>query len=151
MAKDDGLLPPALAPEGENDDDTRADAAALFGFNLGDGFAAPTPIDLDGNGGEGATTTVNSNCSVPSVAGNGNTRKCKSPVCADFEEIFEDVNGVKFCTKVVCKMCKSTLSPRSATGTGHLKRHKKSYRLKTDQHVRVQFRRFYNPDGSVRN
>jgi hypothetical protein len=130
MAEDDGLLPPGLALEGENDDDTRADAAAMFGFDLGDGSATPTPIDLDDDGGEGATATVNSNGFVPSVAGNGNTGKCKSPVWADFEEIFEDVNGVKICTKAICKMCKSTLSPRSTAGTGHLKRHKKSCRLK---------------------
>jgi hypothetical protein len=48
-------------------------------------------------------------------------------------------------------MCKATLSTRSATGTGHLKRHKKSCRLKTDQRARVQSRLSYNPDGSVYN
>ena len=60
MADEDGLLPVGLAPEGENDDDTRADAAALFGIDLGDG-------------------------SAPSVAGTGNNSKRKSPVWADFE------------------------------------------------------------------
>ena len=44
MANEDGLLPVGLAPEGENDDDTRADAAALFGIDLGDGSAAPIEI-----------------------------------------------------------------------------------------------------------
>ena len=33
MADEDGLLPVGLAPEGENDDDTRADAATLFGID----------------------------------------------------------------------------------------------------------------------
>jgi hypothetical protein len=136
MAEDDGLLQPGLALKGENDnDDTRANVVMLFGIDLGDGSAAPTPIDLDDDSGEGATVTVNSNGFAPSVAGNGNTGKRKSPVWADFEEIFEDVNGVKICTKVVCKMCKSTLSTRSVAGTGHLKRHQKSCRLKTDQRV----------------
>jgi len=37
MAEDDGELPPGMAPEGENDDDIRDDAAALFGVDLGDG------------------------------------------------------------------------------------------------------------------
>jgi hypothetical protein len=48
-------------------------------------------------------------------------------------------------------MCKTTLSARSAAGTGHLKRHQKSCRLKTDQRARVQSRLSYNPDGSVHN
>ena len=71
MAEDDGVLPPGLAPEGENDDDTRDDAAALFGIDLGDGYA---PIDLDGGGGEGAMVTrtmVSSTNSTPSIAGTG--------------------------------------------------------------------------------
>ena len=78
MADEDGLLPVGLAPEGENDDDTRADAVALFGIDLGDGSAAP--IDVDADGGEGGTTTVNSNGTGPLVAGIGNTSKRKSPV-----------------------------------------------------------------------
>ncbi|XP_066348537.1 uncharacterized protein [Miscanthus floridulus] len=149
MADEDGLLPVGLAPEGENDDDTRADAAALFGIDLGDGSAAP--IDVDADGGEGATATANSNGSAPSVAGTGNTSKRKSPVWADFEEIYEVINGSRICTKAVCKMCKSILSARSAAGTGHLKRHQKSCRIKTDQRARVQSRLSYNPDGSVYN
>ena len=147
MAEDDGELPPGMAPEGENDDDIRDDAAALFGVDLG-----------DGDGGEGATASVNpvgsnSNGSVPSVAaaGNGKVGKRKSPVWDDFEEIFETVNGVQICTKAKCKMCKSTLSARSSAGTGHLKRHQNSCRQKTDQRDRVQSRLSYNPDGSVHN
>ena len=38
MAKDNGVLPLGLALEGENDDDTRDDAAALFGIDIGDGY-----------------------------------------------------------------------------------------------------------------
>ncbi|XP_066358323.1 zinc finger BED domain-containing protein RICESLEEPER 1-like [Miscanthus floridulus] len=149
MADEDGLLPVGLAPEGKNDDDTRADAAALFGIDLGDSSAAP--IDVDADGGEGATVTANSNGSAPSVAGTGNNSKRKLPMWADFEEIYEVINGSRICTKAVCKMCKSTLSARSAAGTGHLKRHQKSCRIKTDQHARVQSRLSYNPDDSVYN
>ncbi|XP_066384513.1 zinc finger BED domain-containing protein RICESLEEPER 2-like [Miscanthus floridulus] len=147
MVEDDGELPPGMAPEGENDDDIRDDAAALFGVDLG-----------DGDGGEGATASANpvgsnSNGSVPSVAaaGNGKVGKRKSPVWDDFEEIFETMNGVQICTKAKCKMCKSTLSARSSAGTGHLKRHQNSCRQKTDQRDRVQSRLSYNPDGSVHN
>jgi hypothetical protein len=153
MAEDDGVLPPGLAPEGENNDDTKDDAVALFGIDLEDGSAAPTLIELDGNSGEGATVTGNSisNGSSPSIAGNGNVAKRKSLVWADFEEIFETVNGVKICTKATCKMCKTTLCATSSASIGHLKRHQKSYRQKTDQRVRVQYRLAYNPDGSVHN
>jgi hypothetical protein len=83
------------------------------------------------------------------MADTGNLGKRKSPVWADFDEVFEEVNGVKICTKAVCKMCKSTLSARSAASTGHLKRHQKSCRLKIVQRARVQSRLSYNPDGSV--
>ena len=48
-------------------------------------------------------------------------------------------------------MCKSTLSARSAAGTGHLKRYQKSCRIKTDERARVQSMLSYNPDGSVYN
>ena len=48
-------------------------------------------------------------------------------------------------------MCKHTLSARSNAGTGHLKRHQKSYRQKTDQAARVQSRLAYNADGYVHN
>ena len=48
-------------------------------------------------------------------------------------------------------MCKHILSARSNAGAGHLKRHQKSYRQKTDQAARVQSRLTYNPDGSVYN
>ncbi|XP_066323573.1 zinc finger BED domain-containing protein RICESLEEPER 2-like [Miscanthus floridulus] len=111
MADEDGLLSVGLAPEGENDDDTRANADALF----------------------------------------GNTSKRKSLVWADFEEIYEVINGSRIYTKAICKMCKTTLSARSSAGTGHLKRHQKSCRIKTDQRARVQSRLSYNPDGSVYN
>ena len=61
------------------------------------------------------------------------------------------MNGVKICTKATCKMCKSTLSARSSVGAGHLKRHQKSCKQKTDQFARVQSRLAYNRDGSVHN
>ncbi|XP_066313607.1 zinc finger BED domain-containing protein DAYSLEEPER-like [Miscanthus floridulus] len=72
MAEDDGELSPGMAPEGENDDDIRDDAAALFGVDLG-----------DGDGGEGATASANpvgsnSNGSVPSVVAAGNGKSTLS-------------------------------------------------------------------------
>jgi hypothetical protein len=133
------LVVASLAPE--NDDDAHEDAAALFGIDVGSGSA---PIDLDGGGGEGATATgtpIYSNGSTPSVATTSSgVGKHKSAVWADFDEIFEIVNGREICTKSTCKRCKHTLSARSNAGIGHLKRHRKSCRQKTDQAARVQSR-----------
>ena len=148
------MIAAGLAPE--DDDNTEEDVAALFGIDVSSGSAASTPIDLDGDGSEGATMTrnplgSNSNSSAPSVAGNSNVGKRKSPVWADFDEKYETVNGRKICTKAICKMCKQTLSARSNAGTGHLKRHQKYCRQKTDQRARVQSRLAYNPDGSMHN
>ena len=125
LTGNDDLIATGLALE--DDDDTHEDTAALFGIDVGGGSAVS--IDLDGGGGEGKTTTGTpacSNGSAPSVAGNSSgvgTGKRKSAVWADFDEIYETVNGRKICTKATCKMCKHTLSARSNAGTGHLKRH----------------------------
>jgi len=121
-----------LAPE--DDDDTHEDATALFGINVGSGSAAP--IDLDDGGGEGAMATrtpVCSDGSNPSIVGIGTSSrpsvgKRKSAVWADFDEIYEIVNGRKICTKATYKTCKHTLSVRSNASTEHLKRRQKSCR-----------------------
>jgi hypothetical protein len=66
------------------------------------------------------------NGSAPFVAGNtssAGTGKHKYVVWANFDEIYETVNGREICTKATCKMYKHTLSTRSNAGTGHLKRH----------------------------
>ena len=92
LTGNDDLIASGLAPE--DDDDTFEDVAALFGIDVGSGSAAPAPINLDGNSGEGATATgnplgSNSNSSTPSVAGNSNVGKRKSPMWANFDEIYE--------------------------------------------------------------
>ena len=124
----DNLIAVGLAPK--DDDDTHEDAVALLGNHVSSGSAAP--IDLDGGGGgEGATTTrtpVYSNGLTPSVAGTSTSSgpsvaKRKSAVWANFDEIYETVNGRKICTKATCKIYKYTLSARSYAGTSHLKRH----------------------------
>ena len=151
----DDLIAAGLAPE--DDDDTHEDVAALFDNHVSSGSTAP--IDLDGGGVEGATATktpVCSNGSTPSVAGTGTSSgpgvgKRKSAMWADFDEIYETVNGRKIYTKATCKVCKHTLSARSNAGTRHLKRHQKFCRQKIDQAARVQSRLAYNIDGSMHN
>jgi hypothetical protein len=68
---------------------------------------------------------------------NSNIGKRKLSIWDDFEETYEDIIGVSTCIKVVCKMCKSILSARSAASISHLKRHKKLCRIKIDQRARV--------------
>jgi hypothetical protein len=93
----------------EDDDDTHEDAAALLGTDVG---SNSTPIDLDGGGGEGATRTritVGSNSNSTNVVDTSSVGKRKSAVWANFDEIYENVNGKKVCTKAICKICKHTL------------------------------------------
>jgi hypothetical protein len=73
--------------------------------------------------------------------------KRKSGVWVDFEEICETVNGNLVQIAAICRMCKSRLSVRSATGTGHLIRHQKSCRKKNDHAARVPSRLALNPDS----
>jgi len=133
------LIAAGLSPE--RDDDVRAAAAALFDVDVGSG---PAPIDLDGgDAGAAATATGTAVASnTNSTDSNGTLTssvvgKRKSAVWADFEKIYEEVNGNKIRTTAICRMCKVVLSARSSTGTSHLIRHQKSCRKKADHAARV--------------
>ena len=90
LTDNDDLITASLAPK--DDDDTQEDVVALFG--------------LDGNGGEGATATrtpVCSNGSTLSVADTGTSSrpsvgKRKSTVWANFDDVYETMNGRQICT-----------------------------------------------------
>jgi hypothetical protein len=92
LTSNDDLIVAGLAPK--NDNDTYEDAAVLFGIDVGSGS---TPIDLDGDGGEGTMATrtpVGSNSSTPSTASTSSlVGKRKSAVWADFDKIYDSVNG----------------------------------------------------------
>ena len=77
--------------------------------------------------------------------------KRKSAVWADFEEIYEEVNGNKSRTTAIYRTCKAVLSARSTAGTGHLIRHKKACRKRTDHAARVQSRLAFNLNGFLHN
>jgi hypothetical protein len=116
----------------ENDNDITEDAAALVGINMnGAGGAEPmatatgTPMVSNTNNTDGTGTATSS------------LGKCKSVVWDDFDEIKEDVNGEMVRTKATCKMCRTTLSARSAVGTGHLIRHQKTCKAKVANAARV--------------
>jgi len=158
MAEDDvvypitgsnSLIAARLRPE--DDDDTCEDAAALLGIDVGSDSA---PIDLDGGSGEGSMrtrTTVGSNSNSTGAVDTSSVGKRKSVVWADFDEIYENANGKKVCTKAICRICKQSFSARSNACTGHIIRHQKSCRQKVDRAARVQSRLAFNPDGSVHN
>ena len=133
------LIAVGLSPE--HDDDICDAAAVLFGVDIGSG---PAPIDLDGGDAGAATmgtgTAVASNTNSTGGTGTPTSSaidKRKSTVWADFEEIYEEVNGNKIQTTTICRMCKAVLSARSTAGTGHLIRHQKSCRKKVDHAARV--------------
>jgi hypothetical protein len=153
MADDDVVYPVTrnedLAAAGlptDDDDDIREDAAMLLGVDLlgsGSGGAEPAATATG--------TTVASNTNNTADTPTSSVDKRKSSVWVDFDEIYEVVNGEKIRTKATCKMCRSTLSARSVASTGHLIRHQKSCRQKTDHAARVQSRFAFNPDGSLHN
>jgi hypothetical protein len=51
-------------------------------------------------------------------------------VWVDFDEVFEEVNGVMIRTQAVCKICRTSLHARSTDGLGHLVRHLKVCKAK---------------------
>jgi hypothetical protein len=57
---------------------------------------------------------------TPSSAVSG---KHKSKCWADFNEIYEEINGNKVRVQAICKLCRTTLSARSIAGTGHILSH----------------------------
>jgi hypothetical protein len=113
-------------------------------------------VDLLGTGGAGPAATATGMPVASNTTGTDDTltsslNKRKSGVWVDFDEIYKVVNGNKIQTQAICKMCRATLSARSATGTAHLIRHQKSCRKKTDHAARVQSRLAFNSDGSLHN
>jgi hypothetical protein len=130
----------------ENDDDITEDAAALLGINMnGAGGAEPATTAT------GTLVVSNTNNIDDTGTATSSLGKRKSVVWDDFDEIKEDVNGEMVRTKATYKMCRTTLSARSAAGTGHLIRHQNSCKAKVANAARVQSRLAFNPDGSLHN
>ena len=119
------LIAAGLAPDDE--DNLVEDAAALFGMDAGQ------PINLDdSDGGDGPTRTTVASISNSTTPDTSTVGKRKSSVQATFDEVYEDVNGKRTCTKARCKFCMGTLSARSTGGISHFLRHKKSCVAKAD-------------------
>jgi hypothetical protein len=75
----------------EDDDDLREDAAAVFGFEVGDGSIPNDTVDVDGDDGGGADST--------DTHGTSSVGKRTSDVWVDFEEIKE--NNIRIAA--ICK------------------------------------------------
>jgi hypothetical protein len=117
-------------------DDMRDAAAALFGV---DSTHNPRLVSDAAGSNE-----------LDSLTSSG-TGKHRSVVWDDFTEVTENCNGKKVCIAGICKFCKARLSANSNVGTGHLLRHQKSSKKKSDHAAMVQTRLALNPDGSFRN
>jgi hypothetical protein len=110
-----GLVP-------DDEDDIQADAAALLGIDLTCALVdlSSVPVDL--------SSTLVGSTSTDGGTGTSCVGKRKSTVWVDFDEIFEKVNGSNVRTVAICRMCKTRLSARSSTSTGHLLRYQKACR-----------------------
>jgi hypothetical protein len=161
LTGDEDLIVAGLSPE--HNDDGR-DPYSLFDDDVARGTQPPIELDADDAGAAAAATgtTVDSNTHTNSTGANGNgngnatpssavSGKRKSKCWADFDEIFKEINGNKVRVQTICKLCRTTLSARSATGTGHILRHQKSCKKKFDHGARVQSRLAFNSNGSLHN
>lgn len=121
------------------------DAAALFNSN-----AASINLEVDGGaGGGGGSGTPVSSTSID--ARSTNSKHPRSSVWANFEEVFEIVDGKPVQSSAICRFFKSKLSSLSSVGTGHFFRHQKFCRKKVDHATMVQSRLAFNSDGSLCN
>jgi hypothetical protein len=77
--------------------------------------------------------------------------KCRYVVWDDFTEVTENRNDKKVHIASICKFCKALLSANSKAGTGHLLRHHKSCKKKSNHAAMVETRLALKPDGSFRN
>jgi len=141
---------PCAAPErarglgtGTQDgDDLHDDTRGLFGIDLGDQPVGTQqqPIDLDGDDMDGGVaTSTNTRGTSTTVTG-----KLVSIVWQYFDEI-NDETGLR--TGAICKHYRSCYTARSSGGTGHLRRHMKSYMEKQKHATMVQSKLALNPDG----
>ena len=117
-------------------DDMGDTVAALFGV---DSTHNPGPVSVATGSNELDSLTSSS------------TGKRQSAVWDDFTEVTENRNGKKVHIAGICKFCKARLSANSNAGTGHLLRHQKSCKKKSDHAAMVQTRLALNHDGSYRN
>jgi hypothetical protein len=147
------LDPDAEAAEQELEDhNERLDELDLFG--IGTGINADVAIDVVAVLPSVARTGSSSPTATGSTARDNQPSKrlATSRVWADFEEVTGiDEKGKKVSISAICKHCKSTLSVRSSSSTGHLLRHQEhcNAKIEHDRACIVQPVLQFNPDGSA--
>jgi hypothetical protein len=139
---DDGCGPYSLFA----DDVGRGTTSINLDVNVAGAVAPATGTTVDSN-----TPTMTNNTGINGTTSTAVSGKHKSKCWVDFEEIYEMINGNQVRVQAIYKLCRTTLSARSAAGTGHILRHQKSCRKKLDHTARVQSRVAFNPDGSLHN
>ncbi|WVZ93266.1 LOW QUALITY PROTEIN: hypothetical protein U9M48_039261, partial [Paspalum notatum var. saurae] len=147
----------AEADDEERELEAQNEAEDARRFVLGSSAAAA--IDVDGAGagartGTGMRTGSTSPTGTATASTSGNRSRRRGPtskVCLDFEEITEIHAGKEVRVSAICLHCKNTLSAKSSSGTGHLRRHLDLCPSKKEKHRhgRTQSLLKFNADGSV--
>ncbi|KAG2591491.1 hypothetical protein PVAP13_5NG448530 [Panicum virgatum] len=124
---------------GDDDEDNMdEDRAALFGATADDAI----PVDGDGEHVE------------EPPAPDGNTAKrprpSTSPVWADYEKLFKEINGKTVRYGARCLHCSKVYSGFSSGGTGHLSRHILVCVKKREKDRMSQSQISFTSDGSMR-
>jgi hypothetical protein len=113
------------------------DEMALFGHNV-DAVVNIDAVEPQPTSTMAGTVTGSSS---PAATGSGSTvrdtrsrkRLPTSRVWSDFDEVTGvDDKGKKVRISAICKHCKTTLSARSSSGTGHLLRHQQHCKAKIE-------------------
>ena len=107
--------------------------------------SAPTPPEPHAASEGSGTLSVGG-----SSTSTGAKRSRTSGVWQHFDEIIEQGTDGRQVTYARCRMCRTKLSAKSSSGTGHLKRHSESCAKKQGIQLRQQ-QLILNPDGTVRS
>jgi len=119
----------AEADEAERELEAQNEAEDARRFILGS--SADAAIEVDGAGvgtgtGTGTRTGSTSPTGTAAASASGTRTRRRGPsskVWLDFEEVTEIQGGKEVRVSAICHHCKNTLSAKSSSGTGHLRRH----------------------------
>jgi len=99
------------------------------------GSSADAAIEVAGAGagtGTGTRTGSTSLTGTAAASASGTRTRRRGPsskVWLDFEEVTEIQGGKEVRVSAICHHCKNTLSAKSSSGTGHLRRHLRCFKF----------------------
>jgi len=127
----------AEADEAERELEAQNEAEDARRFILGS--SADAAIEVDGAGvgtgtgtGTGTRTGSTSLTGTAAASASGTRTRRRGPsskVWLDFEEVTEIQGGKEVRVSAICHHCKNTLSAKSSSGTGHLRRHLRCFKF----------------------